>query len=414
MKRTVVLLQGPSSFFFGHLADALQQRGASVERVIVCPGDAIFWGRRASVAFRGKPENWSRFIRDLLVRITATDVIGLGDGRFWHSTTYREAHSLGIRVHVVEHGYLRPDTLTIEPNGTGGRSQFPRDPALIKTLGRKHEDGESHVLRSSFLAYAAMDVAYNLANVILGPILYPHYRTHALMHPAVEWAGWIAKALCWPARRLGARQAMARIPACGSPVFLFPLQLETDYQIRHHGPRDGLRATLRRILKSFIAYAPPGSCLIVKAHPLDNGLAPWRRIVGESATKAQNCKVLFLDGGDLESLFPRLSGVVTVNSTVGLSALRAGIPVIALGTAIYDLPGLTQQGGLDKFWLEPDAPDMVLVANFVNALKATIQVPGSFDGDGVSIGAAAIAAKIVASTDLGAILGELTLIDLEP
>ena len=56
MKRTVVLLQGPSSFFFGHLADALQQRGATVERVIVCPGDAIFWGKRPSVAFRENAE----------------------------------------------------------------------------------------------------------------------------------------------------------------------------------------------------------------------------------------------------------------------------------------------------------------------------------------------------------------------
>jgi capsular polysaccharide export protein len=173
MKRTVVLLQGPSSFFFCHLADALQQRGTSIQRVILCPGDAIFWGGRASVAFRGKPGDWPRFIRDLLVQTTATDVIGLGDGRFLHSTAYREARALGIRVHVVEHGYLRPGWLTIEPDGTGGRSRFPRDPALIETLDGKHEDRDSRVLRSSFLAYAAMDVAYNLANVVLGPILYP-------------------------------------------------------------------------------------------------------------------------------------------------------------------------------------------------------------------------------------------------
>jgi capsular polysaccharide export protein len=38
------------------------------------------------------------------------------------------------------------------------------------------------------------------------------------------------------------------------------------------------------------------------------------------------------------------AGVVTVNSTAGLQALREGKPVVALGRALYDMPGLTFQG----------------------------------------------------------------------
>ncbi|MEM7524370.1 MAG: capsular biosynthesis protein, partial [Pseudomonadota bacterium] len=86
---------------------------------------------------------------------------------------------------------------------------------------------------------------------------------------------------------------------------------------------------------------------------------------------------------------------VVANSTVGLSALQANAPVIALGTAIYDLPELTFKGALDDFWGQATPPDQGRLATFLSALAASIQVPGGFDGEGAKPGAEALAEKML-------------------
>lgn len=380
--RHVLLLQGPFSWFFTILGRALRARGARVTRVLLCPGDALFWRGPGAVSFRGRPEGWPGWVARLAAREAVTDLVCLGDGRFWHRAAIEALPA--VTAHVVEQGYLRPGWLTHETGGTGGRSRFPRDAEAVRALAGP--EPAMPRFRSSFASFSAMDVGYNLANLLAGRILWPHFRTHMLDGPLKEWTGWAGKAARWPWRRAAQDAALARIAAHEGPVFLMALQLETDFQIRDHGPEGGLRAALARVIASFRAHAPAGALLVVKPHPLDNGWTPWRRL-SEGA--------IYLDGGSLEALFPKLSGLVTVNSTAGLSAVRAGVPVSVLGRAIYDIEGLTHRGGLDAFWTAPMPPDPGLAAALVRALAATIQVPGGFDGEGAVPGAEAIAARIM-------------------
>lgn len=67
-------------------------------------------------------------------------------------------------------------------------------------------------------------------------------------------------------------------------------------------------------------------------------------------------RVFLADGGDTDALIAQSAGIVTVNSTVGLTALYAAKPVIALGAAVYDVPGLTSQEPLARFWHAPAPP----------------------------------------------------------
>ena len=85
-----------------------------------------------------------------------------------------------------------------------------------------------------------------------------------------------------------------------------------------------------------------------------------------------------------------------MNSTVGLTALTLGAPVIAQGAAIYDLDGLTFQDDLDAFWTGAAKPDQDRLSLFLKALTAAIQVPGGFDGTGAEPGARNMAAKMLA------------------
>ena len=112
--------------------------------------------------------------------------------------------------------------------------------------------------------------------------------------------------------------------------------------------------------------------LAVVGHPLDEGLIDWRRLVRGYAG-AQ-----FLDGGISDALLAGATGVVTVNSTIGLSALRRGVPVKTLGSAIYDIAGLTHPGDLAGFWHDPRPPDRDFLAVFLRALIGATQVKGGY------------------------------------
>lgn len=159
-----------------------------------------------------------------------------------------------------------------------------------------------------------------------------------------------------------------------------------------------MSAILRRTVQSFARHAANDALLIVKIHPLDHGWTNWRAVMEEAAKAAGVAdRCVFLDGGDLNAMLRDAAGVVVANSTVGFSALQAGVPVIALGTAIYDLPDLCFQGGLDAFWQGAETPDSARLETLIRALAATIQVPGGFDGTGAKPGAKAMASRMLAT-----------------
>ena len=186
----------------------------------------------------------------------------------------------------------------------------------------------------------------------------------------------------------------------GKRFFVYPLQLQTDYQLRSHSPFHRQEDAIRLILRSFAANAAPETHLVVKLHPLDNGLVDWKAYVARfSASSSLSDRVHFIDGGNLEQLIVASQGMVTVNSTAAFSALQAGRPVKALGTAVYDIAGLTDQGALDRFWLDPALPSAELRDAFFRLLAASVQVRGNFCSKaGAQAAAARIAERLLSRT----------------
>lgn len=403
--RRILLLQGPSSGFFSRLGDALAARGAQVRRIHLCPGDALFWHRGGGQSWRGRACDWPGWIAVWMAREAITDLVLLGDMRPRHADAIAAAGPLGVRVHHVELGLLRPGRLTLEPGGPGAR--FPRDAAGVRALAARARTAGGAAPPvpggAGFVRYGAMDLAWNLANVACAWATHPGYVRHQLWHPLAEYGGWL-----WKFARAGRdrRQAAARLaawgldgPAGGGPVFLLALQLRTDAQIRARGPDADLRVTVHRVIADFAANAPAGTRLLVKEHPMDNALSPWRRIA-RGAAGAHASRVEVVDGGDLTALLPRIAGMVSVNSGACIEALAAGCPVKALGRAIWDVRGLSHQGTLADFWRAPMPPDPALAADFIEALDWATQVPGTFDGLGAAHGAEAMAERILSPARL--------------
>ncbi len=400
--RTFLFLQGPASPFFRLVADRLEAAGARVECVNFCLGDKVFWWPKRSMLFRGKKSEWPAYLEDLVSRHTVTDMVMLGDGRDYHAAAALLGQTLGIRIHIVEHGYLRPDWLTVEPDGMSAHSRFPQQAQAIRALAEGVPPvARGGLFRSSFLTYALYDLAYHIPNVLFSPLLHRHYRTHGAVHPVIEYSGWIRKGLLAGQRRSQAEKAIAAATrtAGGSDArfFLFPLQLSGDYQIIRHSPGGDLFAIAEAVISSFARHADADSRLLFKVHPIDNGLSRWPGRIGDAALRlGVGNRVFVADGGNTDALIERSAGVVTVNSTVGLTALGLGRPVIALGSAIYDIEGLTSQSALADFWGQPPLPDPDLFDAFMRALSATTQVRGGFIGrEALETGADNVAARLL-------------------
>lgn len=375
--RAFLFLQGPISPFFDRLAHTLIGHGHRVHRVTLHLGDELFW-RLPFTRFRGRFEEWRAFVGRLMEQHQITDVVLHGDRRPYHLVAGEEARARGISVICTDLGYLRPHWITLEHDGMSTYSRFPRDPEAIRTLAERFPapdlEGRSY---ARFSLIAAFDVAYNLAQVFGRP-LYPHYRRYGIYHPLVEYAGWLAAMPMRRMRRPAMDRAKAGLEGEAGSYFLFPLQLATDYQIRAHSPFADAKQAALHVVESFAASGSSRR-LVVIIHPLDNGLIAWRRLIdGVARARGVADRVTVLDGGTPSSVLANAAGVVTINSTVGLIALRLGVPVKVLGHAVFDVEGLSCQTGLDTFWHDPCPPDRVLLRAFIRALIGTTQVRGGY------------------------------------
>ncbi|WP_185209223.1 capsule biosynthesis protein [Sphingomonas sp. NBWT7] len=361
-RRVFLFLQGPHGSYFARLAGALASRGHVVHRINLCGGDQLDWPGQAT-NYRGTLRSWPVFVDDYLVKHEITDLVLFGDCRPHHTSAHGMAKVRDLRVHVLEEGYIRPDFVTLEEGGVNGHSRLPRDPAWFRAEAQRlPPEPAGPPIAASFRRRAIETICHLLATMFLMP-LYPFYRTHRPYSPLIEAIGWFLWAANSGIERRLSRRTLRRVleERDQRPIFLVPLQLNSDYQLRVHSPFNDMRAALRFIIKNFAEAAPRDAQLLVKRHPLDNGLVPWRTITARLARRhGVGDRVVYIGDGDLNAILPNSAGAVMVNSTVGTLALNLGIPVAVIGRAVYDVDGVVHRGALEDFWQAPPRPDEAL------------------------------------------------------
>jgi len=396
--RLVLFLQGPLSPLYSRLAGRLKREGLAVRRINLCIGDALHWKTGNAVSYKGRVENWRAFIADYLERHQVSDLVLHGDRRFYHRVAIEEAKKRGIYIAVSELGLLRPDWMTFERDGLSVRSHFPDQAEEIRAIAADSPDIDfSPRFRTSFFKVAVPDMIYNLLNTGL-QVFYPHYQRHTIYFPPLEYLAHAIRMLTKGHRDQVANAEVDRLKYNDAPVFLVPMQLEGDFQLRENSPFKGMADALDAICASFKVHAPGDAVLLLKSHPLDNGLDGWKRVV-RSLTLAYGLegRLLFADGGDLLHMAAIAKGVVTVNSTAGLDVMQKGVPVKTLAPALFDIAGLCDQQPLAMFWNNPQAPAGDLVAAFVKAIAATIQVRGTiYDEAGLDLLVETMAERLLA------------------
>ena len=378
MKRKYLFLQGVSSPFFPRLADRLRADGQAIYRVNFNGGDRLYWGRRPAWNFRGDAGMLGQFLAPKFETHGFTDVLLFGDRRPVHLPAIKLAKEHGARIHVFEEGYFRPHWVTLERDGVNGNSLLPRDPAWYLDVGPRVPRYDYQPVSVPLWARAGYDMAYHLAN-IGNPLLHPAYRTHSPIHAGLEYAGLGKRYSVLRIHQRKDRALTRRLIGAQTRYFILPLQLNSDAQILDHSPFRNMAEVLDKVLRSFAAHAPGDAHLVIKNHPFDPGFTNYPKVIRRLAAELSlEGRLHYMETGDLPLLLAHALGMVTINSTAGTIALEQRCPVIALADSIYNMPGLTFQHGLDRFWNEGAPADVALFAAFRATVMHASLVNGSF------------------------------------
>ncbi|MHB9880870.1 capsular polysaccharide export protein, LipB/KpsS family [Pacificimonas sp. ICDLI1SI03] len=385
--RRFLFLQGPQGPFFRRLGARIEAAGHAVLRLNLNAGDRHDWplGRK----IRTRPAEWPANIAAIMDGIGTTDLVVYGDCRRDHRVAIDAAIDRGITVHVFEEAYFRPGYMTLERGGVNGYSPLPRTPQAIHSRAAQLPPlspppalppAERQKGWGTFAYYAR-------AHVGVATRRFPHRGWHRGLAPLAEGisyaGGWLRN------RNDGERTRQACAAIAGRRYFVLPLQMDADFQLRSHSRYGNMRNALAGILTDFAENAPSDVWLLIKRHPHDNGGVDWpARLFGD--------RLIFAPTGDLTDMLHRAQGMVTVNSTAALQGLAMGLPVKALGKAIYDVPGLTHRGSLASFWTAPQAPDADLFAAFHKMVIHDAQVPGDHGSEaGLALLVESAAAKLL-------------------
>ncbi len=378
-RRVFLFLQGPPSGFARQISDELDRLGHRTVRINLCSGDWLYWRKPGAVNYRGTLQEFPAFLEDFCRREGVTDVLYYADRLPYHRVAASVARKLGITDVTYEFGYLRPDWITFERGGMSAYSHFPKDPDQIRKIARDapEPDLEPHY-PYTFGQEAFNEVVYNLTTFFARWPFW-NYDADKYYNPFIDYLNHLPQLFLGKVHHRNARRVIRKLRKSGQRYYVFPMQLQSDYQLRSNSPFNHQSDAIDMVMKSFKAHAPEDAVLIFKVHPLDNGMEKWPKAIRRLARKnGLKGRVRFINGGALDQLLEKAEGCVLINSTVGLHAYRLACPVKIIGMAMFDIPGLAFQGELDEFWTNGEKPDIDLCADFIKALAATIQVKGNF------------------------------------
>ena len=380
--RNFLFLQGPHGPFLHRLATMLRRAGAQVWRVGFNAGDRAFWfSGPGYIPFRGTPEDWPDTFRALLAEHAVTDIVLYGDTRPIHAQAVATAKRAGLTVHVFEEGYMRPYWITYERGGTNGHSR------LMDTTVAEMK----HALEMSDLDVPEPPAHWGdmRHHVFYGALYhwfvmfrnreYRNFRPHREVPVTTETWLYTRRLILMPLLALERMVATARIRYGGFPYHLALMQLDHDASFQAHSPFSSMEEFLTLVIEGFAAGAPRHHHLVFKAHPLETGRTPLRRIIRDLArVHGVADRVHYLRGGKLARLLDHARTAVTVNSTAGQQVLWRGIPLKVFGAAVYAKPEFVATEPLAEFFAQPRRPDSRAYRDYRRYLLETSQVPGGF------------------------------------
>ncbi|WP_369696990.1 capsule biosynthesis protein [Paracoccus albicereus] len=345
-------------------------------------GDEFFWSdRNRFIPHAGPVEDWPDHLKRIIDEKGVTDIVLYGDVRPVHAAARKAAAVRGLRLHVFEEGYLRPYWISYERGGSNGHSALTRMSIdeMRRTLRHAEEglerppthwgDTRQHKFYGAF--YHFLILAANRR--------YPRFRSHRAITVRREFRLNLRRLLVTPLQSVQRRLAERRLQRGGWPFVLVLMQLEHDASFQAHSDFKRIEDFTDLCLKEFAQNAPCYHHIVFKAHPLEDGRSDIRAAIFRTAERLGIAdRVHWVLGGRLSQTMGQCRSVVTVNSTAAQQALWRGLPVKALGRAVYSKPELVSDQSLGDFMRHPKLPDRAAYRDFRDFLLQSSQVPGGY------------------------------------
>ncbi|EIJ3107910.1 capsule biosynthesis protein [Campylobacter coli] len=373
--KTVLLLQGPVGTFFHRLAIKMKKNKTKVLKLNFNGGDFFFYpnGKRCKCDEKDLENFYESFFKEK--KIDA--IVMYNDCRLIHAKAIKVAKGLGIGIWIFEEGYLRPYCITFEKDGVNANSSLPRDKNFYLSCNILTKESIKEIPGGfKFMAFSAF--LYWLFSFLLAPF-FNNKLHHRTLYP-FEFLFWFRSLYRKYLYKLTEKKLNQKIYSLEKKYFLAILQVYNDTQIKHHYKKS-IEEFIEELILSFANHARAKSYLIFKHHPMDRGYRNYSKLINELSQKYHvEGRIFYVHDTYLPTLLKNALGCITINSTVGLSAILEGCPIKVCGNAFYNFEGLAYPKKLQFFWREAHAykPNPSLVINFKNYLLNTNQFNGNF------------------------------------
>ncbi|MEM6462657.1 MAG: hypothetical protein AAF724_12140 [Pseudomonadota bacterium] len=346
-------------------------------------GDRVFAGRDKRVHYSGRPNDLEAWYNALLARHRFDCVVLFGCERPVHRVAVRLGERLGIPVVSLEEGYVRPGYVTAETGGNNWRS--PLAGRLPETDLFDHQKPRGSEAPSSFAKMACYAAAYFAAYTLAS-----HPRERSLFHKRRRSG--LTESFYWfrnyfrKQRRLSHnfRVIQQLLETFDGRFFIVPFQVNDDSQLNSDAARGWNNETMAlSVIESFARAAPPDARLVFKIHPLERGHADHWSLVNKAAILHKVIdRIDIVDSGSLGLLVRHSSGMITINSSSGLSAIHHGKPLAVLGKALYSHSTLAtlieSPCELDLFWRDGKVAPPGTRQTYLEWIRAECLLPGDF------------------------------------
>ncbi|WP_324683025.1 capsule biosynthesis protein [Bibersteinia trehalosi] len=380
--KRILLLQGPIGAFFYEFSKWLQAQQRTVFKINFNAGDERFYPAGShTIAYRNTLGEFADFLYEFCQCEQIDSLVCFGDNRKYHKIAKQVADQLGLAFWVFEEGYFRPDYITLEKSGVNAFSPIPRTADYFLAIEPELTEIEKpERVSKGFFPMAKRAIQYYFSGYFCR-WKYPHYQHHRFLNVGYYiklWGISLVKRFCYA---IHDRNFAKRVEAGEfGEFFIVPLQVYDDSQVVVHSDYPSVEAFLSAVLESFSRFAPEHCNLIIKHHPMDRGFLDYAEIIAQFEQRYPNLqgRVFYIHDVPMPVFLRHGKGMVTLNSTSGISGLLHSMPVMTLGRANYDFVGLTHQGDLDSFWQNPQAPDRKVFENYHRFHLNRTQINGNF------------------------------------
>lgn len=376
-----LLLQGPVGPFFKILQSHLNDNGIDAWRVCFNIGDVIYASRRKTIPFFRGLRAWESWLDGILAARSVDVIILFGSERPAHIVARRLADIYGVKVLSLEEGYIRPGLITLEETGNNASS-----PVAGQLPPEEYSCSESPLEKVDYKGFRIMSwfgATYYIARTItsLGNQKELYHRD---VHAVRETFCWLRNAY---RRFRGQGRNFTTIQSLleywNKKYFIIVMQVAADANLGTAALGWDSARLISSAITSFSHSAPKDSRLVFKIHPMERGHNTYTPLIrATAAALGIGERVDVIDIGSMGLLARHAAGMITINSSSGLSAIFHGTPLLVIGRAIYANPTLATCGNgvpdFDSFWREGFVADGALRTRYLQWLTDTCLAPGDY------------------------------------